>query len=174
MESPSLSGRKALGSGFTDIVEERRPAKPQIRRNLRDVVQDLEAVGKILLVAFSVHGLDAFEPGQFGEDVLQQAYLVQEAESHRGNRAQQNLVQFFDDALLREDRKAGGHFPHGVHGFGDDVERVLGRGELRNKTHGPQHPERVVGIGLLGLERGPDHAFGEMPPKGSTSAPKSS
>ena len=74
----------------------------------------------------------------------------------------EHLVHLLHDAFGGEDLQAVLHRLHRLQGFRDDGEGVLGGGELRGEADGAEHPQRVVAVGLFGLERGADDAGREV------------
>ena len=77
-----------------------------------NIVQDLEGVGEIVLVALSVHGLDALELAELGEYIFEQPRPVHQFECHRRLPAQKHLVQFLGYSFLRENAHPVLHLPH--------------------------------------------------------------
>ena len=77
-----------------------------------DIVQNLEGVGEIVLVALSVHGLDALELAELGEYIFEQSGPVHQLECHRRLPAQKHLVQFLGYPFLRENAHPVLHLPH--------------------------------------------------------------
>ena len=165
MEGPALARRIALGGGLADVVQERGPAEPDIRLPFlafRHVVKHLQGMGEVLLVALSLDGFHALELHQLREELLQQAGFVHQAEGHRRLPGDKHLVHLLHDALGGEDLHPVLHRPHRLQRFRDDGERVFGGGELRGEADGAKHAQRVVAVGLFGLERGADDAGREV------------
>ena len=78
MESPALPGRIALGGGLADVMQQGSPAKPEIGLPFlafRHIVNHLQRMGEVLLMALSFHRFHALEQGQLRKELLQQAGL---------------------------------------------------------------------------------------------------
>ena len=191
VEGPAGPGLEALGRGLADVVQQRGPAEPQVRLGADalheavavelgcvvaepargnafglgrgDVVKHRERVREVLLVAPAVDRLDALEGRELREHVLQQPGLVHQPEGDRRPGRDEHLVELFGDALLGKDREPVAHAPHGPERLGDDLELLLRRGKLGREADGPQHAERIVGVGGVGLEGSADDARGEVP-----------
>ena len=145
------------------VVEQRGPAEPQRLRASLHVVEDGHRVLEIVLVPLPVDAVHPFEGAELRQHILQETGLVHQAERHRRPRAGQHLVELVGYALLREYVQPAGHAPHGVHGFRHDAEDMSGGRELGRETHRAEHPERIVGIGRVRVERRAYHAVGEVP-----------
>ena len=71
-----------------------------------DIVQNLQGMGEVLLVAFPLHSLDALEFRELGKYVIQQAAAVHQYESPGRAAGDQHLVQFFRNPFLGEYEQA--------------------------------------------------------------------
>ena len=81
----------------------------------------------------------AFECLHLGEDDAQQSALVEQLESNRRPRAQDDLVQLGVDPLLADDLHAVG-----ISLDGSDVGVGDAEVELGGKSNRPQHPQRII------------------------------
>ena len=75
---------------------------------------------------------------------------------------QEHFVELLHNAFLGEDLQAFGHGAHGLKAFRDDGKFALVGAQPRRKTDGPKHAERVVAVGLFGLQRCTDNARREV------------
>ena len=144
VEGPADARHEALGVRLGDVVHQRRPAQPQVLADGRRVVEHLQGVPEIVLVAVIIDFLHAVEVHDLGQDPVEQAALEQEREPDRGHRAGHDLVQLVHDALVRDDVQAVGHARDGGEGVGMDVEAKLG-----GEAHGTHHAERIVAEGEI-------------------------
>ena len=103
MKGPARSWFPLFRRGLADVVEEGRPAEPEVVAHFSHVVEHLERMPEIVLVAAPFHRLHAFEVGQRGKDVRQQLARIEQVEAHGGLRGLHNLVEFVGDALGGED-----------------------------------------------------------------------
>ena len=106
----------------------------------------------------SVHCLDALQLRQLRQDVFEQAGLVHEFEGHGRMGAEQHLVQFFRDALFRENRHPVAHPVHGVEGFRNYLKFMVLCAEFGCESDCAEHSQRVVAVGRVRVERGADNS----------------
>ena len=100
VECPAVGGFPLLGARLADVMQQRRPAQPQVAAVSGHVVQHLKCMEEHILVAASVDRLHALQCCKFREYQLEQSASVQINESLGRNRCQQYLVEFFRYALL--------------------------------------------------------------------------
>ena len=81
-----------FGKGFAYIVEQGRPAEPEIICGGGNVVHHLQGMRKIILVSLSVHCLNSPEIAELRQNLLQQSALFQKQEAYRGFWGEENLV----------------------------------------------------------------------------------
>ena len=185
VEGPALPRHVAFANGLADVVQERRPAKPQIRLRARrcvavrvvvvqaafrdgfffeanHVFHHLQRVGEILLMSLTVNRFHAFEAAQLRQELLQEAGLFHELERHGRMVCQEHFVELLHNAFLGKNLQAVGHGTHGLKAFRDDGKLALVGAQPRRKTNGPEHAERVVAVGLFGLQRSSDNARREV------------
>ena len=94
---------------------------------------------------------------------MQESCLIHQFESHGRLWAQQHFVELFGYPFPGQDTQPACHAAHGFHRFRYNAEPLLGSAELGRKTHGAQHPERIVGVSGVGVERSADDAGCEVP-----------
>ncbi len=109
-------------------------------------------------MSLSVNGFHSFEFQQVRENIFKKSSLVHQSESHRRMRGNQDFVEFLDNALLGKDGHPVAHVPHRPQGFRHDGELLLRGAEFRCETDRAKHPQGVVAVGLLRLQRGAYHA----------------
>ena len=144
-------GPKPRGPGLADVVEQGGEAGEVVRRAVRlaggDVADDGDGVGEHVLVPVDRVLLEAHRR-DLGQELLEEAGVVQEPQAGRGVVDDEQLVQLVADPLGRHDLEPAGH------GRGRGDERGIGREPVAgDEPGGPQHAQRVVGEGLLGRER---------------------
>ena len=131
--------------GLADIVEKRRPVKPQIWFTARfllkqdNVIQNLKGVGEVLLVAFAIYCFRAFQAHKFREELLQKPCLVHKAESRGRLFSEKHLVKLLHYSFTGKDLEAAGHPFHCIQGLRDYVEA-----KPCCKTDGAEHPQGVI------------------------------
>ena len=184
MEGPSKGRVIPLCGRFCYIMKEGRPSEPDIRLGPylfhlhiifehivletafcnrlhlegSDIVQDFKSMGEILLVTLSLNGFHTLKSGQLRQDMIQHTCLVQKTESDRRLRSHEDLVEFLHDSFLGEDLHAVEIPLYGFDGFRHYPETHLIGGKLGGKPDCTHHPQRVVAICGVGIERCPDYA----------------
>lgn len=73
VEGPSVAFFKIFGGWFADIVEDSRPAQPEITGFEADVVEYLQGMVKIIFMAFAIHVFRAGKSHHLREKFIQQA-----------------------------------------------------------------------------------------------------
>ena len=71
MEGPPVARVILLGRGLTNVVEQGRPAKPQVVGALGKVVEHLHSVLEVILMGVLAATLDACHTVKLGEYVLE-------------------------------------------------------------------------------------------------------
>src|SRR5262249_14446450 len=110
------------------------PAQPEMVAFARGIVEHLEGVVKIILMAQAVDGLGALQLHHFREDEVQQAGIKEELKSYRRNGGEDDLVELVADTLFGYDADALPVFRDGVQGALLD-----GEAQLRGEADGPHH-----------------------------------
>ena len=151
VEGPSCAVFPTFGLGLGDVVQQRRPAQPEVVAGLGHLVEHLHGVIEIVLVSLAVDHLNAFQQGELRQDILQQPTFVEQHKARRRPVSHHDLVQLIGDALHRHDLDAFGVAGNGVERLGLDIEM-----QLRGETDGTHHAQRVVRVGDIRIQRRPD------------------
>ena len=86
VEGPAMSRFEALGLRFGDVVQHGTPAQPEVIALLSHIVQHLQRVVEVVLVADAVFLLGALQFHELGEELLEQSTLQEQYESEAGGR----------------------------------------------------------------------------------------
>ena len=78
MERPAQLRVPAFGACLAHIMQQCGPTEPYVITDSSHVVKHLQGVHEIVLMAAAVHGLDALERCQLGENERQQSALFQQ------------------------------------------------------------------------------------------------
>ena len=132
------------GPRLADVVEEGGQSEQPVGAGL---VHHGQGVGQHVLVPVDRILLEG-EPGQLGEELVGQAGAHHEPQRHRGHRHHHDLVQLVADPLGRHD---GQPVMPGAYRL-DQLRRGL-EVELGDEPGRPEHAQRVVGEGHLGVQR---------------------
>ena len=94
---------KSFGGRFGDVVHDGRPSQPQRVTVFGDVVQDLQGVIEIVLVANAFSPFNSMQGGHFRKELVQQLCFEQQLEAPRWLGREDDLVQLSVNALRRDD-----------------------------------------------------------------------
>ena len=156
-ERPARPRLPFLGGSLADVVQQGRPAEPYVVAGGGHVVEHLEGVTEVVLVPPAGNRLHPFEISQRRQHGGQQPAFVKQIEADGRLGRAHDLHQFIGDALGRKDSEPVLVAAHRVDGLGHD-----GEAQLRGETDGTEHPERVVAIGGVGVERRADETCIEV------------
>ena len=148
VKSPALSVVPVFGGWFADVVQQCRPTQPEVVAFGGEIVEYFERMQKIVFVCATVAFFDAFHCRQFGENERKKSCLVEQKKAYRWAWSCHYLVQFVDDALLRDDGDAAGVAFDGIECFGCDAKI-----KLRGEAYGAHHTQWVVAecdVGVAG------------------------
>ena len=148
MERPSGLVAPALRLGLAYVVQQGRPAQPQVVRLAADVVEHLKRVIEVVLMRAAVAGFNDVKIGKLGQYARQQSAAVQVDEALARRLGHHYLVKLLGYALAADNADALGVAPEGVEGFVFDEEV-----ELRGEAYAAQHAQRVVREGHVRVER---------------------
>src|SRR5690625_4427079 len=99
MECPTVSGIKASGSRFCNIMQDGGPAQPEVGSVFADVVQNFYRVFKIILMSFSLFHLHACQTNHLWEYNFQQSTLKQQPKADGRFVETNEFMQFIRDAF---------------------------------------------------------------------------
>ena len=170
MESPPRLSVEALARRLAYVVQQGGPAQPQQMipavlggHALGAYIVDYgESMGEIILMSLAVYRLHTLERRDFGQYAGEQPAFVHKAEGYGRPGCDEHLAQFVGDPLAGEYLEARSHATHGFQGFGHYPESPLRSGELCGEAYGPEHPQGIVRVGRIRIERGADYAIGKV------------
>ena len=144
---------EGAGLRLADVVEEGGQAQQPVGLGL---VHHGQGVGEHVLVPVDRVLLER-QAGQLGQEIVGQARSRPRTRAPTEGVDHQQLVQLVTDPLGRDDRQPV------VTGLDRlDQLRVGRQAETGDEPGRPQHPQRVVGEGDLGVERGPQPPGGQV------------
>ena len=146
VERPSLRVVPPFGLRFADVVQQCRPAQPQVVALAAYVVKHFKRVVEVVFVRPAISLFNDVEGGKLRQQPRQQSAAVQVDKTLARRGGHHYLVKLFLYALSAD-------YLYAVGVARQCVKRLVFNEEVKlcGKADAPQHAQRVVGEGYVGV-----------------------